>query len=338
MLHPFEGDSLATSRVRVLVVDDFEPVRKFVCSKIDADPRLQVICQVSDGLEAVRKAEEFQPELILLDLSLPTLSGMEAARRIRTLSPLSKILFVTQESSMALVEESLRIGAKGYILKSDVSRELLPGVGEVLRGGIFISSHLAQSNRATSAVICAATRSAPHWVAFYRDDASLMDGLSSSIHHALNTGRAVIAVVTESHRASLLRMLKEQGSELDAHIRQQRLIVMSVTEANAAFGIDAVPDATRFCAAAEKFLELLAAQAIAENPKVVAFGEWAVSLLTENRGEAAIELEKILNYISRIYGEQVAIHCAYLSNNFESKESASKFESICAQHSAVLGV
>jgi CheY-like chemotaxis protein len=320
------------------VVDDFEPVRKIVCSKLEGDPRLQVICQVSDGLEAVRKAEEFQPELILLDLSLPTLSGMEAARRIRTLSPSSKILFVTQESSMGLVEEALRIGARGYILKSDISRELLPGIGEVLRGGIFISSHLAQSNHTISALVSEATRSAPHWVAFYRDEASLVDGISRSAHHALDTGRAVIAVVTESHRAGLLQILKERGGEIDTHIRQQRLIIMTVAEANAAFGMDPGPDATRFCAAAENLLEVLAAQAIAEKPKVVALGEWAFTLLTENRGESAIKLEEIMNYVSRIYGEQVAIHCAYLSNNFESKESRSNFGSICTQHSAVLGV
>src|SRR5271169_4770234 len=75
------------SLVRVLVVEDFAPFRQFICSMLEKRPELQVIGRVSDGLEAVQKAEELQPDLILLDIGLPTLSGIEAARRIRKLSP-----------------------------------------------------------------------------------------------------------------------------------------------------------------------------------------------------------------------------------------------------------
>lgn len=86
-------DDRYESRVRVLVVEDFEPFRRFVCSTLGQQPNFQVICEVSDGLEAVDKAEELQPTLIVLDIGLPRLSGIEAARRIRNLSPNSKILF-----------------------------------------------------------------------------------------------------------------------------------------------------------------------------------------------------------------------------------------------------
>lgn len=81
------------------MVEDFEPFRRFVCSMMRDRSELQVICVVSDGLEAVQKAEELQPDLILLDIGLPTLNGIEVARQIRQLSPQTKILFVTQESS-----------------------------------------------------------------------------------------------------------------------------------------------------------------------------------------------------------------------------------------------
>src|SRR3954452_18099837 len=133
---------MLSSCVRVLVVDDFEPIRNLVCLKLQDDPQLQVVWQASDGLEAVQKTEELQPELILLDISLPNLNGLEAARRIRRLSPSSKIVFVSQESSTHVIEEALRIGAKGYIVKADVTRELLPGVAAILRGHVFISSHM----------------------------------------------------------------------------------------------------------------------------------------------------------------------------------------------------
>ena len=131
---------LETTSVRVLVVDDYEPFRRFICSTLETRPELQVVGEASDGLEAVHKAEELQPDLIVLDIGLPTLNGVETARRIRKLSPESKILFVSQESSANLVQEALRLGAVGYVVKSHAGSELLAAVEAVCRGRVFVSS------------------------------------------------------------------------------------------------------------------------------------------------------------------------------------------------------
>src|SRR5215467_4516851 len=114
-----ERGSLATSSVRVFVVDDYEPWCRFVCSTFEKQPQLQVIGVVSDGLEAVEKAQEVQPDLISLDIGLPTLNGIEVARRIRALCPQSKILFMSQEASADVVQEALATGARGYVVKAD---------------------------------------------------------------------------------------------------------------------------------------------------------------------------------------------------------------------------
>jgi DNA-binding NarL/FixJ family response regulator len=95
---------------------------------------MQIICEASDGLEAVLKAEELQPDLILLDVGLPGLNGIEVAKRVRKLSPGSTILFVSQESSADLVREALAVGARGYVVKTDAGSELLPAVDAVLQG------------------------------------------------------------------------------------------------------------------------------------------------------------------------------------------------------------
>ena len=99
---------------------------------------VQDIVEVSDGLQAVREAQRLQPDLILLDIGLPTLNGIEAARQIRTLSPASKIIFVTQESSADVVQEAISIGVSGYVVKTDVGDELLGAIVAVLRGEQFI--------------------------------------------------------------------------------------------------------------------------------------------------------------------------------------------------------
>jgi DNA-binding NarL/FixJ family response regulator len=137
------GAYLATSSVRVLVVEDYEPFRRFVASTIQEQPELQIVGEVSDGLEAVQKAEELKPDLIVLDIGLPTLHGIEAARRIRKLSPESKILFVSQESAADVVQEALALGALGYVVKAHAGSDLLPAVEAVLEGRQFVSASLA---------------------------------------------------------------------------------------------------------------------------------------------------------------------------------------------------
>ena len=146
---------------RILVVDDYEPFRRFVCSTLKQNVALQIIGEALDGLEAVRKAEELQPDLILLDIGLPTLDGIESARRIRQRSPGSKILFLSQESSADIVQEAFSLGALGYIVKMDAGSELLAGVDAVRRGRRFVSAKLGAhiptdlSDRRTATRLCA---------------------------------------------------------------------------------------------------------------------------------------------------------------------------------------
>jgi two-component system nitrate/nitrite response regulator NarL len=125
--------------LRVLLVEDFEPFRRFIHTTLQK-AELQIIAEVSDGLEAVRKAEELQPDLILLDIGLPTLNGIEAARQIHLLSPQSKILFVSQESSADVIEEAMNSGALGYVVKAHAATELLAAVEAVRQGRRFVGN------------------------------------------------------------------------------------------------------------------------------------------------------------------------------------------------------
>ncbi len=128
--------------VRVLVAEDFEPFRRIVCTTLGKLPRLQIVGEVSDGLKAVSHAKELQPDLILLDIGLPTLDGIEAARQIRTHCPASKIIFVTQESAAHFVQEAFGIGAMAYVTKIRAGKELLAAVEAVLDGRQFVSAGL----------------------------------------------------------------------------------------------------------------------------------------------------------------------------------------------------
>jgi DNA-binding NarL/FixJ family response regulator len=133
------GGSLASVTIRVLVVDDFEPWRQQVCSILGARPELRVVAEAADGLEAVQKAEELKPDLIVLDMGLPSLDGLEVANRIGRVAPGTKIIFVTQNSDKDLVRRALNNGALGYVLKTDAASELLTAVAAVLGGDRCLS-------------------------------------------------------------------------------------------------------------------------------------------------------------------------------------------------------
>jgi DNA-binding NarL/FixJ family response regulator len=130
------------SFIRVLLVDDNEPFRQFVRTALSARPEIEIIGEASDGLEAVRKAQELKPGLIVLDIGLPSLNGIEAARRIRKLSPESIILFLSQESSADIVQEALSLGALGFVIKTCAATDLMAAVDAVLRNQQFVSSAL----------------------------------------------------------------------------------------------------------------------------------------------------------------------------------------------------
>ena len=113
-----------------------------MCANLESRPEFQVICEATDGLQAVQKAEELQPDLILLDIGMPKLNGIEAAHRISRLVPRATILFISQETDLDVVTEALSNGAKGYVRKQNVNTELLPAIEAVLHGHRFVSTGL----------------------------------------------------------------------------------------------------------------------------------------------------------------------------------------------------
>lgn len=134
------------SSIRLLIVDDNEPWRRFLGTTFATRPGLQIIGEASDGVEAVQKAQNLQPDLILLDIGLPKLDGIGAALRIHELVPNAKILFVTQNSDTDIVATVLSTGAYGYLLKIDAGQELIVAVETIIRGDRFVCKRLASQS------------------------------------------------------------------------------------------------------------------------------------------------------------------------------------------------
>jgi len=127
---------------QVLVVDDFVPWHHFVSLLFDSESDLQIASVAIDGLDAVQKAKELQPDLILMDLSLPGMNGIAATRQILVHSPRSKVLFVSEHRDSEVIQAAFEAGACGYVLKSDSNSDLILGIRTILLRQPFVSRSL----------------------------------------------------------------------------------------------------------------------------------------------------------------------------------------------------
>ena len=316
--------------IRVLVVDDFENWRRQVRSLLQARPAWQVIAEASDGSEAVQKAEELKPDLILLDIGLPKLNGIEAARRIRQVSPNSKIIFLSQDSDLDIVRGALSTGAVGYVRKTEARSELLPAMDAVLRGKQFVSRSLEGHQFTDTSVQKAAHR---HEVQFYSDDALLLDTFARFIAVALKFGRTAIVVITESHRDGLVSRLKARGLDVDAATQQGTYIQLDMNKTFSTFMVNDMPDSTRFFQVVGGLIEAAAKTASQQHHGVVVCGEGTSVLWAEGKADAAIRVEQLWDEVGKTFG--VDILCGYALSSFHGEKDEHVFQRICAEHSAV---
>ena len=318
------------SSIRILVADDYKNWRNLIRLLLQVRPEWQIICEATDGSEAVKKAEELKPDLILLDIGLPTLNGMEAAQQIRHLSPRSKIIFLSLDSSPDVVQAALSTGAQGYVHKAHAQNELIAAIEAVLRGRQFVGSDL-EGDKSTYASDAKVPRR--HEAQFYTDDAVFLDSFTRFLGAALKAGDVAIVVATESHRSSLLQRLRAQGIDVDAAIQQGTYFSLDVVDTLSTFMVNEMPDPVRFFESVSRLLETAVKAGKGEHPRIVACGECAPLLLVEGKPEAAIRLEQLWDEIAKTY--DVCILCGYMLRSFHREEDSHIFRRICLEHSAV---
>ena len=133
-----------SQKVRILLADDHELVRRGLRAILAADPRYEICGEASNGREAIEKARQLEPDLVILDISMPELNGLEAAREIKRSAARTEVLALTVNDSEQLAQELLNIGVRGYLLKSDAARDLVAGVESLQQHRPFFTSKIAQ--------------------------------------------------------------------------------------------------------------------------------------------------------------------------------------------------
>jgi DNA-binding NarL/FixJ family response regulator len=300
---------------RILLIEDYEPFRRLLCQELRQRSEFQVVGEASDGLQGVQQAESLQPDLILLDISLPKLNGLEAARQIRELAPGAKLLFVSQESSSDIVRETLRLGGQAYVHKERARTDLLPALDAALAGKRFVSSSLDFSERTDSPAPCR------HEILFCSDDDVLLDALAQFIADALNSGSAAASWATESHRDSLLQRLHERCVDVETAIQRGTYIACDAAILDPAGVLEMING-----------LSEAASRQGTEHPRVALCGERAGRLWVEGKLVLAMRIEQFCNELARSRHD-VDILCPYPLPF--AKEDDEGLKSICAEHTVV---
>ena len=320
---PWDWHASSSMSLRILIVDDFEKFRRYLCSVMEQDRQFEIVGQACDGMEAVQKAAELKPDLILLDVGLPKLNGVQAARQMRKVAPLAKILFISQEFSFDVVKAALRSGALGYIQKLNVARELLPGIEAVLAERYFVRGTVKQKFRETGG------SPLRHEIQIYSDDAGLVEGLADFTATELGVGKAAIVVATPSHLAGILQGLRARNVDVERAVETGILLPRDAVETMSKFVVDGMLDPELFFDA----IEALVAESTRVMPRVAVCGEMAPQLFVAGKALQALRLEQLWDIAA--HGFHLDTLCGYALKDFDGDSEI--FRSICAQHSAVHG-
>jgi DNA-binding NarL/FixJ family response regulator len=313
--------------IRILVVDDFEPFRQLVCSFLEERAEFQIIGQAVDGLDAIRKAGELQPDLILLDIGLPKMNGIAAAREIHKVVQKAKILFLTQETDPEIVKAAVDAGASGYVVKS--GNDLFEALEAVVRGRQFVSRRLQPP---PPALPRKPDLTPLHQILFYSEETEFLDRFSDSIASALEAGNVVILVATEPHRNGVSSKLQARGLDISSAIKQENYIALDVGETLSTFMVDGLPDPVQFSKAARDLMGRAKAGK-GEPLRVLACGECAAVLWAQGKAEATVRLEQLWDEMAETYN--VDILCGYPLTGFQDEQGRSMFQRLCTQHTAL---
>ena len=314
-----------TSLNRVLVVEDHAPFRRVICQLLAQREDLLIVGEAADGLDAVCQAESLRPDMVMLDIGLPTLNGIEVAGRLRATVPDAKVMFVTNESSLEVVEHAFSRGAHGYVYKPRAQRDVLPVLDAIIRGGRFVSGGLERIAGGDSLA------SHRHHLLFCSSDAVFVGACSRFIAGELDAGNAVIALLTEAHDQRVQRTLGTSQVDLALAIREERYVPVSISELLAKVMVNGRPDPIRFMDAAEDLVGEIAQRATGRHAKVAGVGECSPTLWSHGHVEAAIQLEHLWDEIAM--SRQIDILCAYpLAARDENVPAVRR---LCAEHTAV---
>jgi DNA-binding NarL/FixJ family response regulator len=318
---------------RVLVVDDYEPWRLHIEAAIRAQPHWELAGDAGDGLDAIAMARALEPDLILLDVGLPGVNGIEAARQILAFLPAVPILFMSEHRSWDIVQAAMRVGGRGYIVKAEIGPDLVSAMDAVVRGRRFVSAGPLKQVFAKAAHERKNPRPRCHEAALYPDEAALVDDYGRFAAAALAAGEGAVVVTTSGRLEAIAERLRARGVDVDGALREGRYLPADLDQTVAAFTSNDRIDEQLFRVVATGLLLQTAGAAVSERPRVAAMGDAAAMVLHAGGLEEAMRVERLWNELADTY--HIDVLCGYLSPASAGEEYHAAIQHLCTQHTAI---
>jgi DNA-binding NarL/FixJ family response regulator len=337
---------------RVLLVEDFCTFRRAIRTMLESHAEFQVVGEAEDGEAAIQLAAKLLPDIILLDINLPKWNGLQIMPQVLKLSPSSKIVFLTQEPSPEVAEEALRLGALGYVVKSDAGGELLKALEAIMREERYLSRRLntqmtSETLQGLGITKAATTHNAnggipgsqresiqcAHEAQYYVHDSDFLESLQGCVSKALTAGDAVIVFLTLSHQLALCRRLQARGLTLNDELRTGRLRLVDAEATITGYLGDGLPGEARSREEAGLLIESADKARIGEHSRVCVFGECLSLLYARGKADIVLALERLWGELARTHN--LYLRCWYQMSREQLKSDRQFFQKVCEEHTAV---
>lgn len=335
--------------LRILLVEDYKPFQDLISSILRQRPEWQLIGIAQTGSEAIRRAQNHKPDVILIDIDLARMDGVKAAHEIRAVSPESKLVFLGQETSPALVREAFRLGAWGYIIKTSVRHELIEAVEGVFRHIPFISGAIFRQdfhgmnsieadhrfNTAFSSMPLSKKQAngGRHEVHFYSEHQALLDRATRFLENAIRESRSVIVCASAQSWAALRSELRVPHWDTDTREQSSRYVSLNADEVIDICVIEKGVEAA-------KLRELFGVPILVDSgaggnddARISVYSEVASILWKQGKAQAMTEFERFCDQLSRTNNADIL--CGYPLSHFHGEEDEFAIKVICTEHNAI---
>ncbi|HEX3738089.1 MAG TPA: response regulator [Terriglobales bacterium] len=347
------------SSVEILIADDREPFRRMVRSLVESQPDYHICGEAGDGVEAIERVRQLRPDIVLMDINMPRMNGLEATRVIRSEAPECNVIIVTQNDVTVAREQARSANAKGFVTKSDLARDLLPTIekfrsakpeaheaniahkAESSNGRVAVennsSLHQTKSAADHAEPWCGLLNSAAardHIVQLYQDQQFLNRAVCRFAAAAITNGEGVILVPTVAHWDAFRPRLEREGVDVKAAEKRGQLTVVDADNLLPTFMRDGMPDSPVFLGLAQNVISH--ARGNGRYPKVRWWGEM-VNLLWE-RGDVAASMQLEDQFDQLAHEQDIAIFCSFLMDNFDGDVHARMLPRLSENHSHLIPV
>ena len=336
--------------VEVLIADDHDGLRRAIRSVIESEPAYRVCGEARDGVDAVDKARQLRPDIVLMDVNMPRMDGLQATAIIQREFADCTVIVVTQNETTIAREQARIAGADGFVANSDLSRDLFSTMRRVAmennsrpnlkkservkRDGKTGSAHgVANEGEPWSGLLVSAAPS-DHIVQLYQDQEFLNRAVCRFAAAAITNGEGVILVPTVAHWDAFRPRLESEGVDVKAAEKRGQLTVVDADNLLPTFMRGGMPDSPVFLGLAQNVVSK--ARGDGRYPKVRWWGEM-VNILWE-RGDVAASMALEDQFDQLAHEQDIAIFCSFLMDNFDGDVHARMLPRLGENHSHLIPV